>query len=517
MAQRTNVMGAAMSHQPPDKLRAILHIAQQLNAEHDRSTLLHLIAREAARILDAELASLFLLDPGRGELWSRVTLDTEETLRFDANQGVAGEVVRSGEIIQVDDVSHDPRFFAGIDASTGFRTRNVLAVPVRNLRGEIIGVFEVLNKRSGVFSPEDVEAARLLVGQASIALETAQLVGTLKRDRDELSADNARLAREVESKFPMACFLGASEPIRAVVRLIEQVADSSIGALILGESGTGKELVAKSIHYNSPRARRPLVALNCAALPEALVESEMFGVEKGVATGVEARAGKFEEANRGTLFLDEIGDLSMPAQAKLLRVLQERIVERVGGRRAIPIDVRVLAATNKDLPAAIEAGSFREDLYYRLNAITISLPALRDVRADIPLMASCFLAKHCRESNRPPPPLAPETLAALVNYRWPGNVRQLDNEMRRLAVTARGDRVELSDLSAPVRAAGDEPAAPSGAGLLKDAVTELERRMIAAALDTCQHNQHQTARALGLSRQGLIKKIKRYGLAKRPS
>jgi DNA-binding NtrC family response regulator len=235
-----------------------------------------------------------------------------------------------------------------------------------------------------------------------------------------------------------------------------------------------------------------------------------------VATGVDARAGKFEEAHRGTLFLDEIGDLSISAQAKLLRVLQERIVERVGGRRAIPIDVRVLAATNKDLPAAIKAGAFREDLYYRLNAITICLPALRDVRQDIPLLATSFLAKHCREDNRPAPQLAPEALATLQNYRWPGNVRQLDNEMRRLAVTARGGRVELKDLSEAVREAGDAPVAPA-ARSLKDAVTELERRLIAAALETCQHNQQQTARALGLSRQGLIKKIKRYGLGMPPS
>jgi len=501
---------------PVDKLRAILNIAQQLNAERELAVLLDLIAREAARLLDAELASLFLLDAARGELWSKVTLDTDETLRFDASQGVAGEVLRTGEIICVDDVAHDARFFAGVDAVTGFHTRNMLAMPVRNLRGELVGVFEVLNKHAGAFNAEDVGTARLLVSQASIALETAQLVGALRRDHDELSADNARLAREVESKFPMACILGTSEPIRAVVRLIEQVVDSSIGVLITGESGTGKELVAKAIHYNSARARRPLVALNCAALPEALVESEMFGVEKGVATGVEPRPGKFEEAQCGTLFLDEIGDLSLPAQAKLLRVLQERIVERVGGRRAIPVDVRVLAATNKELPAAIKAGAFREDLYYRLNAVTIRLPALREISGDIPLLANNFLTRHCREANRAPPEFAPETLTCLVNCHWPGNVRQLDNEMRRLAVTVRRDRVETGDLSEPVRAAGgDAPAANEHS--LKEAVEHLERRLIADALRAFGHNQQQAARSLGLSRQGLIKKMKRFGLNSRAS
>ncbi|MBI1831281.1 MAG: GAF domain-containing protein, partial [Planctomycetes bacterium] len=218
----------APAETPVNKLRAILHIAQQLNAERDLATLLDLIAREAARLLDAELASIFLLDPARGELWSKVTLDSSETLRFDANKGVAGEVLRTGEIICVDDVAHDARFFAGLDARTGFHTRNLLAVPLRNLRGECIGVFEVLNKHAGDFSAEDVELARLLASQASIALETAQLVGELRRDREELSADNARLSREVEGKFSTAHILGASAPIREVVRLIDQVADSAL-------------------------------------------------------------------------------------------------------------------------------------------------------------------------------------------------------------------------------------------------------------------------------------------------
>jgi Nif-specific regulatory protein len=498
---------------PLDRLQAILHITGLLNSQHDLSALLHMIAQEAARLLDAELASLFLLDRERGELWSKVTLDTADTLRFDANRGVAGEALRSGEIVRVDDVARDARFFGGVDASTGFQTRNLLAVPVRNLRGEIVGVFEVLNKRSGAFTEEDVEAVRMLVAQASIALETAQLVGDLRRDQAELSADNVRLTREIESKFATGRILGASERIREVVRLIEQVADSSISVLITGESGTGKELAAKAIHYGSPRRRRPLVALNCAALPEALVESEMFGVEKGVATGVESRAGKFEQADQGTLFLDELGDLSLAAQAKLLRVLQERVVERVGGRRPIPVDVRVLAATNKDLPQAISAGSFRGDLYYRLNAVTVRMPALREIRDDIPLLANAVLAHHCREGNRSPPELAPETLACLMNYDWPGNVRQLDNEMQRLAVTMRRNRIEPSDVSEPIRAAA-LPSVDSGARSLKQAVEILERRMITAALNTCQHNQQQTARALGLSRQGLIKKMKRYGLGR---
>jgi Nif-specific regulatory protein len=436
-------------------------------------------------------------------------LDTKEPLRFEATRGIAGEAVRSGEIVRVDDVANDPRFFPGIDSRTGFHTHNVLAVPLRNLRGAVIGVFEVLNKRSGGFSDEDVEVARLLAAQAAIALETAQFVGEMRRDHEELKADNARLWKEVEGKFATGQILGDSQRIREVVRLIEQVADSSVSVLITGESGTGKELAAKAIHYNSPRSRRPFVALNCAALPESLVEAELFGIEKGVATGVEARPGKFEEAHQGTLFLDEVGDLGLPSQAKLLRVLQERVVERVGGRRPIPVDVRVLAATNKDLPAGIKAGAFREDLYYRLNVVEIRMPPLRDLRQDIPFLAASFLTVHCREMNRPPPELSPGALAELVNYPWPGNVRQLDNEMKRLAVTVGRPRIETEDVLAHCRS--NATAAPASR-TLKEAVEELERRLIAAALDSSRHNQQQAARILGLSRQGLIKKLKRYGI-----
>ncbi len=496
-----------------EKLQALLNIAQQLNSERDHAALLTLIVREAARLLDAELASLFLLDAERGEFWSKVTLDTDEILRFDAREGIAGEAVRSGQIIRVNDVAADVRFFAGVDACTSHRTRNVLAVPLRNLQGETIGVFEVLNKRVAPFTDEDVEIARLLAGQVSIALETALLVGELRRNHDELSAANARLTREVEGKYSSRRILGTSEKIRAVTRLIEQVADSSVSVLITGESGTGKELAAKALHYQSSRAGRPLVALNCAALPEALVESELFGIDKGVATGVEPRLGRFEAAQGGTLFLDEIGDLSLTAQAKLLRVLQERVVEHVGGRRVIPIDVRVLAATNKDLLAESKAGRYREDLYYRLNVVQIHMPPLREMRDDIPLLANYFMAEHCREMNRSPPELTPEATACLTNYRWPGNVRELHNEIQRLAVIVRHDRIEGHDLSESIRAASGSAETTAPERSLKDAIEELERRLISEAFETCHHNRQQTARLLGLSRQGLIKKMTRYRMA----
>ena len=207
-----------------------------------------------------------------------------------------------------------------------------------------------------------------------------------------------------------------SHRIQSVVRLIDQIRDSSVDVLIQGESGTGKELVAKALHYNSPRAKHPFIALNCAALPESIVEAELFGIERGIATGVDRRIGKFEEAQGGTLFLDEIGDLSLPSQAKILRVLQERSVTRVGGRTATPLDMRIIAATNKDLEAEIKAGHFRVDLYYRLKVIHIETPALREVPEDIPILANHFLAKYCKLMKTEPKQFTPAALECLGSY-----------------------------------------------------------------------------------------------------
>jgi Nif-specific regulatory protein len=285
--------------------------------------------------------------------------------------------------------------------------------------------------------------------------------------------------------------------------------------LITGESGTGKEMAARAVHFTSPRARKPFVALNCAALPETLVESELFGIEKGVATGVNQRIGQFEKANGGTLFLDEIGDLSMTAQAKILRVLQERMVERVGGRGPVPVDVRLLAATNKDLDAEIAKGSFREDLYYRIKVIHIQMPPLRDVREDVPLLARHFLREYCREMGREAMEFSPAILRKLTSSPWPGNVRQLRNEVMRLAACAQGNTITEEDFFDDDIVTGPAPPQPPPGvktQSLKKAITDLERQMIQETLTATRNNQQQTARLLGLSRQGLINKLKRYAI-----
>jgi len=496
-----------------EKLPIILKICQKMNAERDLTALLNLIAREAARLMEADRASIFLLDREKQELWSIVTLDGTQ-IRFDARLGIAGAAAMTGQTINVKDAYQDPRFYKKIDGKTGYRTRSLLVVPLKTQQGEVIGTFQVLNKKNGAFIKDHEEILKALAAHAATAIETAQLVGELRRRQEQLLAENTQLWKEAEGRFSTQGILGTSPQIQNVVRFIEEISESSINVLITGESGTGKELVAKAIHYNSSRARSPFVALNCAALPETLVESELFGIEKGVATGVEQRIGKFEVAKGGTLLLDEIGDLSLGAQAKILRVLQEGVIERVGGRREIPVDVRILAATNKNLEAEIKNGNFRKDLYYRLKVAHIQMPALREIPEDIPLLVNYFLGKYCQEMNKEPKKLSAGALGCLTNYAWPGNVRELESETKRLVVLTPRRVITEEDLSEVIRNK-DGVRVPSKLMTmrsLRETVEDLEKRLILEALQTCKHNQRQTAKTLGLSRWGLIKKMKRYSI-----
>jgi len=466
-------------------------------AERDLPRLLDLLAQEAAQLLGAERASIFLLDESRTELWSQVALGSDEVLRFDARLGIAGAVALGGEAILVADVTTDDRFYTGVDERTGFVTRNLVGAPLVAPDGESLGAFEVLNKREGSFSEADRDVL------VALARHAARAIGNVLSMRN-LRDQNARLRREASRRFSTEAIVGTSPRMRSLVQLIEEISDTSVNVLITGETGTGKELLARAIHGSSARAGHPFVALNCAALPEELVESELFGIEKGVATGVVARAGRFEQANGGTLFLDEIGDLSPAAQAKILRALQERVIERVGGRKPIPVDVRLVSATNRDLAQDAEAGRYRSDLYYRLKVVHMETPPLREIPEDIALLAERLLAAKCEELRREPKHLSKGALRRLTEYRWPGNVRELENEMTRVAASVRRAEIVETDLSPAI--AGGTGGGPQD---LKAAIEALERRMIEDALRTSGGNKAQAARLLGLSRQGLLNKLAR--------
>jgi two-component system response regulator AtoC len=327
-----------------------------------------------------------------------------------------------------------------------------------------------------------------------------------RRLRHEVSA----LRQELRTRYHFENLIGKSRAMQEIFGLIEQVAGSRSTVMVYGKSGTGKELVAKAIHYNSPRASRAFVAVNCAAIPAELLESELFGHEKGSFTGaIATKVGKFELATGGSLFLDEVGSMRLDLQAKILRALQEREVERVGGTRTIKIDVRVIAATNRDLKKAVEEGTFREDLYYRLNVVPITLPDLKDRQEDIPLLANHFVQKFAQESNPNIREISKEAMGILLSYPWPGNVRELENVIERAVTLGRSPAILPSDL--PPHLAGG--AGPVERALAHEAnLEDLERDYIKAVLRRTNGHQIQAAAILGIDRRTLYRKIRRYGI-----
>jgi Nif-specific regulatory protein len=506
-------------HTVIDKFSSLLEISRRINSEKNFDELLTIITSEAAKLIDAERATIFLLDKAKGELWAKIAMGVSDTIRFDARLGIAGAVLIAGKTMVSEDAYKSPLFYPSVDSNTGFHTRNVLSVPLRNFKREMIGVFQVLNKRDGKFLPEDEQFVEALAAQAAIALENAQALAELATRQQQLIEENHQLRKEVEDRFTSRSILGATARVSDIRVVIERTAETSVSVLITGPNGTGKELAARAIHYMSPRRPKPFVAVNCAALPEALVESELFGIEKGVATGVEKRVGRIESANGGTLFLDEIGDLSMTAQAKLLRVLQEREIDWVGGRRPVSVDIRLVAATNKDLKHEIKEGRFRQDLFFRLNVIHIQMPALQEIRTDIPVLAIHFLRKYAKEMGREMRGFSHDAMKTLTSYHWPGNVRELENEVRRAIVLAAGPEITEQDLSESVReerlvSCESEPHATTTGDKqsLKDRVTYLEIHMIRDAMAQTNSDRRRTAKLLGLSHQGLLNKLKRYGL-----
>src|SRR5579871_3885033 len=331
--------------------------------------------------------------------------------------------------------------------------------------------------------------------------------------QQNLESENATLRRQLDSKFGLENIIGESPAMQEVFDVIRQVAPTRVAVLLLGESGTGKELVARALHQLSPRARQPLVTVHCAALSPTLLESELFGHEKGAFTGAhERRVGRFEQAQGGTLFLDEIGEIDQSTQVKLLRFLGERTFERVGSNKTLTADVRVVAATNKDLEALVKAGDFREDLFYRLRGMEIKLPALRDRPGDIPLLAQSFLREYAKEMGKEVHDFTSEALEALINHPWPGNVRELRTALEHAVVLCRGDRITLRDLPPPVRST---TAAMAPQRLLAQndlTVKDAEKQLIARALKECNGNRTKAATKIGMSRRTLHRKLHQYNL-----
>ncbi len=336
-------------------------------------------------------------------------------------------------------------------------------------------------------------------------------------EHTQLREENRSLKRQLQQKYGYENIIGESLPMKDVFRLVEKIADTDSTVLITGESGTGKEMIAQAVHYRSRRAEKPFVAVNCAAIPEGLLESELFGHVKGAFTGaVTTRAGKFEQADRGTIFLDEIGDMSPKLQVKVLRALQERVVQPVGSSRNKEVDIRVIAATNQNLEDAVSQSRFRQDLFYRLNVIPIHLPALRDRRDDLPLLVRHFLQKYRQDDRGERTSFSPGAMESLKGYGWPGNVRELENLVQRLVVLKGGGEIEARDLPPGLadRASGTEAedvAFPEGGVDLRSLVERFEAGLIRKALDRSGGNKNRAAQLLSLNRTTLIEKLKKMG------
>mgnify|MGYP001608200225 FL=1 len=352
-----------------------------------------------------------------------------------------------------------------------------------------------------------VEAREFHLEQIIEDLKKAQ--ADLSAAKQKLSLDNINLRKNLRRTYTFSGILGTSRAIKDLIIKAEKIADTAVNVLLTGETGTGKDLIAKAIHFSSGRSEKPFIAINCSAVPETIFESEMFGIEKGVATGVEHRIGKIEAADRGTIFLDEIGDMPLSCQAKMLRAIEEREIEKVGGRKTTPVDIRIIAATHRDLKKEVEKGSFREDLFYRLNVVSLNIPPMRERKDDIVLLANFFLEQYSRKFGRRGIRFENDAIDLFKKYPWPGNVREIENEIERAVALSYSDTIAVSDLSEELRNFYPNGRLSSGLNL---SVKEEEKRLIGMALKESGGNKTLAAKKLGLSREGLRKKMKRFSL-----
>jgi Nif-specific regulatory protein len=486
---------------PISQLKAI---SSWVSSVQDLDKLLQLIIESVTNVVQAKAASLLLLDPKTDSLYFKVATGSKgeavKEFKVKMGQGIAGHVAQTGKPLLIADAQQDNRWLSDIGDSIDYETRSMACVPLKINSTNVIGVVQVINKADGTqFTPADMDVLEEFSSLAALAIGSA-------RSLEEVRKENLDLKKELGEKHQI---IGKSMVLNKVIQDAQKLSRTKTTALILGESGTGKELLARLIHRESPRKNKPLVILNCAALPETLLESELFGYEKGAFTGATGRKiGKFEAAHEGTLFLDEIGEMAPGMQAKLLRVLQEGVFYRVGGNTPITVDVRVLSATNKDLKKEVAEGTFREDLFYRLNVVQLDMPALRDRLEDVEYLAAYFLDQFKRETGLVDLTVSPEAMGKMAQYNWPGNIRELRNAIERAVVMGDGKMIRPEDL--PITAT-----LPKFAGLkvgltLDEALNEFKKDFILMTLKHTQGNRSKAAKIMDIQRTYLSRLITRY-------
>ena len=485
-----------------DQLR---EISTWVSSVEDVDQVLELIIETATKMMSAKASSLLLVDQKTKHLYFKVATgdkkDDVKKYELPLGQGIAGHVAETGEPLLIPDVSKDPRWFKEISESIGFQTCSIVCVPMK-IGGEIIGVVEIIDKTDGTpIRKTDIKLLTVFADLAAMAIGSARKFANVRREVRYLK-------EELGTKYQI---IGDSEALRKVISDAFKVANSKTSTLIIGESGTGKELLARLIHRAGPRKDEPLIVLNCAALTETLLEVELFGNEKGAYTGaLERKIGKFELAHEGTIFLDEIAEMHTGMQAKMLRVLQEGVFYRVGGNVPIHVDVRVIAATNREITKEVAEGRFREDLFYRLNVVQIKMPSLRERKADIALLSEYFLDIFRKERGVTHLSISKKAVDKMTDYHWPGNVRELRNAIERAVVLGNGAEILPEDL--PIF---DNDAKYSGlqVGLtLQDAINIFKKEFIKLNLEHTGGSRSKAAKVLDIQRTYLSSLISKYSL-----
>ncbi len=498
----------------PNKIESLYEITLAIHSSFDLKKSLYRVLDILSNRLGMNRGSITILDPETQEIHIEVAhgISTREKNRghYKIGEGITGKVAETGRPMAVPNINEEPLFLD----RTGARKRidkskiSFICVPIKD-GTRVIGTLSVDRIFDSTGSLE--EDVRLLTIISSLIAQKVSMLEKINKERELLEKENIRLRKELHERYSFSNIIGKSRKMQEVFYLITQVAKSNATVLLLGESGTGKELVANAIHYNSPRADKPFIKVNCAALPANLVEAELFGYEKGAFTGAaKSKEGKFELANKGTIFLDEIGSLAFDAQAKLLRVLQEKEVERLGGKTPKKVDVRLIAATNKDLAKAVEKREFREDLFYRLNVYPIYLPPLREREADILLLANYFLEKYSKQYGKDIRRISTPAIDALMQYHWPGNVRELENCMERAVLLCEDQVIRTYHLPPTLQTAKDTNTYHTIS--LQEAVENLEIELITDALKETKGNIRKAAKSLQTTERILGYKIKKYNL-----
>jgi Nif-specific regulatory protein len=491
----------------------VYDIAKALNTTTDLRKSLYSVLDILSRSLGMTRGTITILNRLRDEIRIEVAHGLSRTAiqrgRYKPGEGITGRVIQKGEAIVVPKISEEPLFLNRTATRRSPKDElSFICVPIKKGQ-QVVGALSVDLPHDPAFDLKG--ARRLLTVIATMLAERVIHLETLQIEQEALHAENRRLREQLASKFKITNIVGNSNSMREVFQMVSQVSRSNANVLIRGESGTGKELVANAIHYNSSRATQPFVKVNCAALPLNLMESELFGHEKGAFTGaVKQKQGKFELANKGTIFLDEVGSLNLEVQANLLRVLQEREFERVGGTRTIRVDVRILAATNKNLEEAVEEESFRADLYYRLNVFPIYLPPLRERKTDILLLADHFLEKYAGENQKDIRRFSTAAIDMLMQYHWPGNVRELENCIERAVLLCEAGVIRSYHLPPTLQTGEKSNTLPARS--LEEAVAALEREMIIDALKNTRGNMARAAELLHVTVRKFGYKTRKYRL-----